>query len=247
MALRVTCPVMRVIGVRDKARAGAFYRDVLGFSLGETADGALEAASGAARVQFGEHGYEADRWDVPRQPGESTLFLETDELDEWRRTLIARGARPSQPVRVNRVKMRMFELNDPDGNTIWFGESYDRPDLTASPDVLEKALPQLPFDNVPEAVAYYRDVLGFHVNYQQDDTGVMDRGAVTVLLIARTPRHSGTGSAYFYVHDADALYHELKNRKANLQGEPVSRPWGLREFAILDLAGNELTFGQPFE
>jgi hypothetical protein len=34
---------------------------------------------------------------------------------------------------------------------------------------------------------------------------------------------------------------------ANLQGEPVSQPWGLREFSLLDIEGNRLTFGQPFE
>jgi hypothetical protein len=28
---------------------------------------------------------------------------------------------------------------------------------------------------------------------------------------------------------------------------PVSRPWGLREFHVEDLEGNQLTFGQPFE
>jgi hypothetical protein len=30
-------------------------------------------------------------------------------------------------------------------------------------------------------------------------------------------------------------------------GEPVNRPWGLREFWVLDLEGNQLTFGQPVE
>ena len=28
---------------------------------------------------------------------------------------------------------------------------------------------------------------------------------------------------------------------------PVSRPWRLREFRVLDLEGNQITFGQPFE
>jgi uncharacterized glyoxalase superfamily protein PhnB len=34
---------------------------------------------------------------------------------------------------------------------------------------------------------------------------------------------------------------------ANVQGEPVSQPWGLREFTVLDLEGNRLSFAQTFE
>jgi len=70
---------------------------------------------------------------------------------------------------------------------------------------------------------------------------------VGVLLIARTDRHKGIGSCYVYVRDADVLHAELLAKGANVQGEPVSRPWGLREFRVLDPEGNQLTFGQPFE
>ncbi len=66
-------------------------------------------------------------------------------------------------------------------------------------------------------------------------------------LIARTPRHTGIGSFYVYVRDADALHAELRASGANVVGEPVSMPWGLRQFHVLDLAGNQITFGQAFE
>ena len=111
----------------------------------------------------------------------------------------------------------------------------------------EKIMPELPVDDVAAGVAHYRDVLGFRVNHQQHDIAVMDRDAVRVLLIARTERHTGIGSCYVYVSDADALHAELAARGASVQGEPVSRPWGLREFQVLDPAGNRITFGQPFE
>ena len=84
--------------------------------------------------------------------------------------------------------------------------------------MMRKALPELPCDDVAAAVAYYRDVLGFRVNYQQHDLGVMDRDEITVLLIARTERHKGIGSFEVYVEDADALYAELRAKGANLQG-----------------------------
>ena len=113
--------------------------------------------------------------------------------------------------------------------------------------MLRKIMPELPLDDVPAGVAYYRDVLGFTVNYAQHDIGVMDRDKVRVLLIARTDHHRGIGSCYVYVQNADELHVELVAKGANVQGEPVSRPWGLREFPVLDPEGNRITFGQPFE
>jgi uncharacterized glyoxalase superfamily protein PhnB len=90
-------------------------------------------------------------------------------------------------------------------------------------------------------------VLGFIVNYEQSDIGVMDRDEVRLLLVARTPLQTGIGSAAFYVRDVDALYAELVRSGADVQGEPVSQPWGLREFKVLDPDRNRLTFSQTFE
>jgi catechol 2,3-dioxygenase-like lactoylglutathione lyase family enzyme len=159
----------------------------------------------------------------------------------------ARGGRPSAIEKVNGIKMRVFQVTDPDGHTLWFGQSYDAPHASSQRRMLQQILPGLPLSDVPAGVAYYRDVLGFDVNYQQDDLGVMDRDNVRLLLIARTERHKGIGSAYVYVENVDALYDELRRKGANVQGEPVSWPWGLREFRVLDLEGNEISFGQPFE
>lgn len=113
--------------------------------------------------------------------------------------------------------------------------------------MLEKIMPELPLDNISAGVSHYRDVLGFSVNYEQNDIGVMDRDSVRILLIARTEQHEGIGSCYVYVDDADALHAELAGKGANVQGKPISRPWGLREFSVLDPEGNRITYGQPFE
>jgi uncharacterized glyoxalase superfamily protein PhnB len=165
-----------------------------------------------------------------------------------RNAILARGGAPSELEKVNWIKMQMFEIRDPDDHALWFGQSFQQPSPPRDPHrQLRKSLPEMPLDDVPAGVAYYRDVLGFHINYAQHDLGVMDRDDVTIVLIARTPRHTGIGSCYVYVRDADALHAELKSRGANVQGEPVSHPWGLRDFHVLDLAGNQLTFGQTFE
>lgn len=111
--------------------------------------------------------------------------------------------------------------------------------------MLTKIMPEMPSDDVGAAIAHYRDVLGFTVNYEQADLGVMDRDAVRVLIIARTERHTGIGSAYVYVRDADGLCAELRAKGARVLNDPESHPWGLRDFRVLDPDDNQITFGQP--
>ncbi len=111
----------------------------------------------------------------------------------------------------------------------------------------EKIMPEFPLADVAAGVEYYRDVLGFSVNYQMEGFAVIDRDRARILLIAKTAQHKGIASCYVYVADADALHAEMTARGANVEGDPVSRPWGLREFRVFDPEGNILTLGQPFE
>ena len=237
---------MQFIDVADVARSIHFYRDLLGFEVCDQS-GIIEAVYGPACIQFTTQGQTPNDWAESRPRKAAILFFETGDVDGMHAAIRAHGGTPSELAKVNWIKMRMFEIRDPDGHTLWFGQSYDKPHTPAPSPMMRKALPQLPFDDVAAAVAHYRDVLGFRINYQQDDLGVMDRDDITVLLIARTERHTGIGSAYVYVEDADALYAELRAKGAHVQGEPVSHPWGLRDFSVVDLEGNWIRFGQPFE
>jgi len=185
--------------------------------------------------------------DQSHAPGSAIVFFETDDVDGLRDAIAARGGQPTESTNVNWLKVRMFEVQDPDLHTLWFGHSYHA-DSSERPQVMmQTIMPELPLDDVPAGVRHYRDVLGFQVNYEQHDIAVLDRDAVRLLLIARTPRHTGIGSAYLYVRDADTLHAELLTNGADVQGEPIGQPWGLREFSVLDLEGNRLTFGKPFE
>jgi len=238
----IVAPVSRHLDVADLVRAVTFYRDTLGFEVHAHADHSAELTLGPARITLGR-----------RDPGTGTegrsiLFFETDDVAATYDILAARGAEPTEPETVNWIKMRMIEIRDPDGNTLWFGTGikggHERP---RHQPMLRKVMPELPLTNVAAGVVHYRDVLGFEVNYSQHDIGVMDRDDIRVLLIARSGRHTGIGSCAFYVTNADALHAELVARGANVQGPPVSQPWGLREFSVLDPEGNRLTFAQTFE
>ena len=239
--LNVVAPVSRHLDVADVGRSTAYYHDTLGFDIRrQTADDA-ELTLGPARITLGTQRPP----DVANE--RSILFFEVDDVIAMHAVLRDRGANPTTPEDVNWIKMRMVEVRDPDGNVLWFGKSYGGPNADRPQRSLRTIMPELPLDDVPAGVAYYRDVLGFTVNYAQDDIGVMDRDRTRLLLIARTERHTGIGSCSFYVLDADALHAELVAKGANVLGEPVSYPWGLREFKVLDLEGNRLSFAQTFE
>jgi len=242
---QITTPVSRVLGARDVDRAVAFWCDVLGFEGSGPTDDGVELRSGRARIQVGQLDVAPD---LAKEgpPGSAIVFFDTNDVEAMQALIRARGGQTTQLENVNWIKRRVFEVRDPDGHVIWFGQSYHQKSPDRPRRMISRIMPELPCDDVPAAVRHYHDVLGFSVNYEQDDLGVMDRDEVRLLLIARTPLH-GIGSASFYVRDVDGLYNELVRSGADVQGEPVSQPWGLREFRVLDADRNRLTFAQTFE
>jgi catechol 2,3-dioxygenase-like lactoylglutathione lyase family enzyme len=233
----IVSPVSRELVVSDVARSVLFYRDVLGFEA--SAGNAVVCGPAEVRFVAGE------------SPSRSVVFFETSDVGGLRDSIVSRGRSPSAIERVNWIKMQMFEVRDPDGHVLWFGQSFHQPSIEMHTPPgrgqLRQMLPAMPHTNVASAIAHDRDVLGFTINYAQDDLGVMDRDSVTILLVARSEKHTGIGSCYVYVRDTDALHAELVAKGANVQGIPISHPWGLRDFQVIDLEGNEIRFGQTFE
>lgn len=166
MDLAIVSPVMRYLGVTDADRAVAFYRDVLGFEVrslpsGRDASSRFEVVAGPARIHFGAWDFPPNNWEDRRSPGSAIVFFETNDVEAVHAGVRARGGRPSELVNVNGIKLRMFEIRDPDGHTLWFGQSFDQPDTPPTGrQMCETIIPELPLDNVPAGVAYYRDVLG---------------------------------------------------------------------------------------
>ena len=241
----IVAPAMRFVPVSNLETSHAFYSETLGFTEKELqADygtGAkVEMSLGPAHIQL-----------CPREgdaPFESEIFFfESDHVSELRNSVEQRGARPSKLHRVNWIKMEMFEVRDPDGNVIWFGQSFNEPDKEQPRPMLEKSLPHLPVSQLTQAVRYYCDVLGFKIDYADDNIAVIYRDQVTLLLIPKTGEYSGISSFSAYIENADRLHSELVASGAHVLSAPVSRPWGLRDFTIADPDGNRITFAQPFE
>jgi catechol 2,3-dioxygenase-like lactoylglutathione lyase family enzyme len=259
----IIAPLSGFLAVADLDRSLEFYRDLLGFEVGDPRGDygfpvLAEVVSGAARIQLGRAESAPDSVGERRPRGAAILFFETDDVAGLHAAIHSREGTPSQLEKVNWLKYRVFEIRDPDGHTLWFGQSFHEagvPDsggfaeirVPAGSGQLRQIIPELPLRHIPDGVAHYRDVLGFRVNYAQDNLGILDRDNVTIALIPRTDRHQGIGSCYVYIRDADALHAELVAKGARVQDQPVSMPWGLRQFHVLDPEGNQITFGQTFE
>ena len=102
--------------------------------------------------------------------------------------------------------------------------------------------------DVLRSVEHYRDVLGFQTEFTYGEptfyAGV-ERDDVVIHLQAasETKRQPGHGAMYVFVTDVDALYQELKSRGARTLNEPRDYPYGMRDFNINDIDGNQLCFG----
>jgi len=128
---------------------------------------------------------------------------------------------------------------------------------------LSAAIPVLPVRDVARAAAFYRDRLGFRAAHVDDGYGIVARDDVEIhlwaardetwrqrpdrpLLTGAETFLAGTASARIHSDGIDALYDEMRGAGAVHPNGPLSdKPYGLREFAVLDLDGNLVTFFTP--
>jgi catechol 2,3-dioxygenase-like lactoylglutathione lyase family enzyme len=113
-----------------------------------------------------------------------------------------------------------------------------------------KAIPALAVSDVPRAVAFFADVLGFDAVLARADYGIIRRDAVELHLWAATgldgsgaePRLAGTTSCRVQVDGIATLYEICQARQVvHPDGGLREQPWGTREFTILDPDRNAVT------
>jgi len=102
--------------------------------------------------------------------------------------------------------------------------------------------------DMAKSVEHYRDVLGFTVTFQYGKPtfyACLCRDEVALHLVAshRTKRLPGNGGICVFVRDVDGVYAELAARGANVIKPPQNYDYGMRDFDVVDLDGNQLTFG----
>ena len=115
--------------------------------------------------------------------------------------------------------------------------------------------------NVPTALAFYRDRLGFEITFQgpePDDVffGIVERGGAMIMLkevgvepVPNYTRDIGKGiarwDAYLHVPEPDALAAEYSSRNVEFSEPLKDTHDGLRGFELKDADGYVLFFGHP--
>src|SRR5882724_4345239 len=118
-----------------------------------------------------------------------------------------------------------------------------------SEELLAGAATVFVVSDVAKSVDYYRDALGFTVSFQYGSppsyAGLCRDDVELHLLAARqTKRLPGNGGICVFVRDVDRLHTDLVARGAKLINTPEDRDYGMRDFDVVDLDGNQLTFGK---
>ena len=109
------------------------------------------------------------------------------------------------------------------------------------------AVPEIPVRDIDEAAAYYKNNLGFTVDWGGEELGLagISKGNCRMFLANSVYRkeRGNVGPVLIWLNlqskdEVNDLHRLWSSSKAKLISEPESKPWGLHEFMAKDLDGN---------
>ncbi|HMO63745.1 MAG TPA: VOC family protein [Lacipirellulaceae bacterium] len=121
---------------------------------------------------------------------------------------------------------------------------------------LTGSAPVLLVADVVKSANYFRDQLGFTYERfwgEPPDFCMVQRDGLVVMLALAPPGASliphwkvvdRMWNAYFWCDDAEGLYAEFVRRGARIDYGLGVKHYGIKEFGIQDLDGNDIAFGQ---
>lgn len=124
---------------------------------------------------------------------------------------------------------------------------------------LLKGAPYFPVGDLDATMAHYETVLGFTRDYvggSPPEFAILSRDGLTLMLklvpephrIRPNEQQGGTWDVFFWVRDVKALHAELEAKGADIvYGPVVQTHYQMEEFAVRDVDGHVLGFGQPVQ
>jgi catechol 2,3-dioxygenase-like lactoylglutathione lyase family enzyme len=114
-----------------------------------------------------------------------------------------------------------------------------------------EVIPTLRVAALAASRAFYVDALGFRLDWEHaNDAGErfaqLSRDGMLLYLSERAEDASGRGLVHLYVPNADAWHAELFERGVDAP-LPQDKPWGNREFRVVDPDGNQLCVCTPLK
>lgn len=116
--------------------------------------------------------------------------------------------------------------------------------------LLSSIHPKLPMRNKAQTLDYYTNQLGFEEfgNASHHDYLMMEKDGLQIhfFLFPTLDPKENYGQVYIRTHQIDELYQYFLDRKVSIHpNAPLQlKPWGQKEFSLLDPDNNLLTFGQ---
>ncbi|MEM7727520.1 MAG: VOC family protein [Cyanobacteria bacterium P01_A01_bin.45] len=117
------------------------------------------------------------------------------------------------------------------------------------PPTLKNLSPLIPAGkDVEKAIAFYNK-LGFtttHTEGKPLKMAIVERDGIQIFLVQNDDRHLAEGTSFrIRVDGVEQLYEEFLAQGENIihpNGKLETKPWGCKEFGVLDLAGVCITF-----
>lgn len=114
---------------------------------------------------------------------------------------------------------------------------------------LTRLAPELPSDNLDNALAYYERKLGFAVvtRLPENEYAIVERDGLAIHLFTSRAKNGCAVSLHIFTPDLDQLFAELQASGATIAQKIERKPWGTRDFRVRDEFGNELKFTEPLQ
>jgi predicted enzyme related to lactoylglutathione lyase len=238
-----TSGVNAVIFAKDAGRMARFYRDVFAATVqDESADHMTLDCNGFGLIVFkipADLAREVVIDSPPRRREQGAIRLDHRIADMAKARAIAKGlggqideAPPEWAAGAD-----FFLGFDPEGNV--FGVTMQ----AASRTKLHHPTPELPVRDVERAQKYYRDALGFQINWLMPDKamGAASREGVAIFFRQRSDAFEPVAH-WMYAPEIAATCNELRASGARITEPLEKKPWGLMQFTVEDLDGNRFYF-----
>ena len=119
--------------------------------------------------------------------------------------------------------------------------------------MLTEINPKLPMRDKAVTRDFYLTKLGFEEFGSADFEGYLmvkkDKVQIHFFEFRELDPNENYGQVYIRTDDIDGLYKSLVEKKVNIHpnGHLQNKPWGQKEFSLLDPDNNLLTFGQSIK
>jgi uncharacterized glyoxalase superfamily protein PhnB len=119
---------------------------------------------------------------------------------------------------------------------------------------IHSTVPVVSTDNIEKSLAYYKDVLGFAIDFQYGDPPVyagVNSGAAEIYFthspdfVKLLTDHALHPDIFIWVTDVNQYFNLHVKHGAEIIEAIADRPWGARQYVVKDPNGYYLKFAQP--